>query len=148
MVAVFWQITPKRYTDKYLGLTMSTHMKHDRDLMTEIGERNQADSEALFEMANLQAKRTGLPFVVWISPKGGAQHDVRIKVSPGPRALPSQMISVAIRPTVHVVHGKMSARDLALLTKWVNVNRDVLVKYWDGDIEYTEDAIAAIRPIK
>jgi hypothetical protein len=41
--------------------------------------------EGLFEMANLSPKRTGLPFVVWISPKAGAPHDVRVKVSKGRR---------------------------------------------------------------
>ena len=34
-----------------------------------------------------------------------------------------------------------------LLKKWVEVNLDVVIKYWDGDIEYTEDAIAALKPI-
>jgi hypothetical protein len=105
------------------------------------------DSEGLFEMANLFSKHTGLPFVVWISYKGGAQHDVRVKVSPGPKTLPSQMTSVAIRPNVHVVEGKMSASHLALLATWVALNHDVLIRYWDGDID-TKDAIDAIRPIK
>jgi hypothetical protein len=34
-----------------------------------------------------------------------------------------------------------------LLREWVELNRDVIIKYWDGDIEYTEDAIAALKPI-
>jgi hypothetical protein len=105
-------------------------------------------SDGLFEMANLSPKRTGLPFVVWISPKAGAPHDVRVKVSNGPKFHASELISVAIRPDVHVVGGgEMTAHDLALLKKWVKANRDVIVKYWDGDIEYTEDAIAALKPI-
>ena len=29
------------------------------------------ESEDFFETANLSPKRTGLPFVVWISPKAG-----------------------------------------------------------------------------
>jgi hypothetical protein len=106
------------------------------------------EGEGLFEMANLPPKRTGLPFVVWISPKAGALHDVRVKVSKGPKAHPAELISVAIRPDVHVVAGgSMSSHDLALLKKWVEVNQDVLIKYWDGEIEYTEDAIAALKPI-
>jgi hypothetical protein len=106
------------------------------------------ESEGLFEMANLSPKRTGLPFVVWISPKAGAPHDVRVKVSKGPKAHPADLISVAVRPDVHVVGGgNMSAHDLALLKKWIEVNRDVIVKYWDGEIEYTEDAIAALKPL-
>ena len=106
------------------------------------------ENEDFFEMANLSPKRTGLPFVVWISPKAGAPHDVRVKISRGPKVHPSELISVAMRPDVHVVGGgDLSAHGLALLKKWIDLNRDVIVKYWDGEIEYTEDAIAALRPI-
>lgn len=52
--------------------------------------------EAPFEMSNLFPKHTGLPFTVWISVKGGARHDVRVKVSRTPKATPQNMISVAI----------------------------------------------------
>jgi hypothetical protein len=41
----------------------------------------------------------------------------------------------------------MSASDLALLKKWVELNNDVVLNYWDGEIEYTEGAIAALKPI-
>jgi hypothetical protein len=105
-------------------------------------------SDGLFEMANISPKRTGLPFVVWISPKAGAPHDVRVKVSKGPKVHSSELVSVAIRPDVQVVGGKMTARDLAVLKKWVELNRDVLIQYWDGDIEYTEDALAALKPLQ
>ncbi len=121
-------------------------MQEYPDRIAAAGPENE-DADALFEMANLPTKRTGLPFVVWISPKGSARHDVRVKVSPGPKALPSEMASVAIRPAVRVVEGSLSAGNLALLAQWVELNRDVLVKYWDGEIEYTEDAIAAIRAV-
>jgi hypothetical protein len=57
------------------------------------------------------------------------------------------MVCVAIRPKVRIVEGKMTASDLILLKKWVELNREVLVKYWDGDIAYTEGAINALRPI-
>jgi len=106
-------------------------------------------SDGLFEMANISPKRTGLPFVVWISPRAGAPHDVRVKVSKEPRVHSSELVSVAIRPDVQVVGGgKMTAHDLDLLKKWVGLNRDAIIKYWDGDIEYTEDAIAALKPIR
>ncbi|HTX33683.1 MAG TPA: hypothetical protein VME43_01630 [Bryobacteraceae bacterium] len=106
------------------------------------------ESDGLFEMANLSPKRTGLPFVVWISPKAGAPHDVRVKISKGPKVHASELVSVAIRPDVRVVGGgEMSANDLAFLKKWIEVNYDVILKYWDGEIEYTEDAIAALKPV-
>ena len=103
--------------------------------------------EDLFIMSNLPGRLTGLPFVVWISPKGGARHDVRVKVSLGPRAKPGEFVTVAIRPKVRVVDGRMSAADLALLTRWVNLNRKALVEFWDGDLEYTPDVLAQLRSI-
>lgn len=103
-------------------------------------------AEDLFEMANLFPKHTGLPFVVWISYKGGARHDLRVKVSQGPKALPSEMASVAIRPQVRVVEGKMSASDLSALTRWIEINQDVLLKYWEGEID-TIDAVEGIRQV-
>ena len=57
------------------------------------------------------------------------------------------MVTVAIRPNVRVVRGAMEPRDLALLTRWIELNRNTLLDYWNGDIEYTEDAIAAIVPV-
>jgi hypothetical protein len=57
------------------------------------------------------------------------------------------MITVAVRPAVRVIRGRLDPAELALLRRWIDLNRDVLVQYWDGDIEYTEDAIAALQPV-
>src|SRR5262249_37562562 len=122
-------------------------MKDSGSLITTADRAGRAEAEDFFEMANLFSKHTGLPFVVWISYKGGAQHDVRVKVSPGPKALAGEMASVAIRPDVRVVEGDVSASDLALLTKWIEINRETLLKYWEGEID-TKDAIDAIRIVK
>lgn len=108
-------------------------------------DRDRDDSDEFFDMANLP-KHTGLPFVVWISYRGGARHDIRVKVSPGGKALSLEMASVAIRPDIRVVEGSLSSGELALLSKWIEMNRDVLLRYWEGDID-TKDAIEAIRPI-
>jgi hypothetical protein len=105
------------------------------------------EGQASYEMANLRPERTGLPFVVFISQKGDARHDVRVKVAPGAKVRPSEMVTVAIRPSVRVVRGELDPGDLALLTRWIDLNRNTLIEYWNGDIEYTEDAIAAIIPV-
>jgi hypothetical protein len=107
-----------------------------------------AEGQADFEMANLRPERTGLPLIVFISQKGGARHDVRIKVARAARVRPSEMITVAIRPSIRVVRGRLDAHDVALLTQWIDANRDTLIDYWNGIIEYTEDAMNAIKPIK
>lgn len=104
-------------------------MEHSGVLITGARDQASADSDEFFDMANLFSKHTGLPFVVWISYRGGAQDDVRVKVSPGPRALPSQMVSVAIRPEIRVVDGELSPSDLSLLARWIEMNRDTLLKY-------------------
>jgi hypothetical protein len=57
------------------------------------------------------------------------------------------MATVAVRPEVRVVRGKLEPQHLAPLRGWIDLNRDVLVGYWEGTIEYTEDAIAALRPV-
>ena len=57
------------------------------------------------------------------------------------------MITVAVRPVVRVVRGKLDTRDLALLAQWIDLNKTVLIDYWDGVIEYTEDAINAIKAL-
>src|SRR3954452_18675012 len=90
------------------------------------------EGQASYEMANLRPERTGLPFVVFISQKGGARHDVRVKVAPGAKVRPSEMVTVAIRPSVRVVRGELDPRDLALLTRWIDLNRNTLIEYWNG----------------
>ncbi|HJU16591.1 MAG TPA: hypothetical protein VJ770_08965 [Stellaceae bacterium] len=106
-----------------------------------------AAGQALFEMANLRPERTGLPFIVFISQRGGARHDVRIKLARAAKVRPSEMITVALRPTPRVVRGQISVREFDLVKRWIALNQDALVNYWDGAIEYTEDVLAALRPI-
>lgn len=104
--------------------------------------------EGMFEMANLRPERTGLPFVVFISQQGGARHDVRVKVSRGPRADPGQMVTVTVRPDPRAIPpDALSAEELALVTRWIALNRQVLIDYWTGEIGYTEDALAALRAL-
>ena len=43
--------------------------------------------------------------------------------------------------------GYLDAHELALLTRWVDLNRDALIKYWDGEIECTSDVLQVLKPI-
>ncbi len=103
--------------------------------------------QAQFDMANLRPERTGLPFVVFISQKGGAGHDVRVKLARGAKVRPSEMITVAVRPTPRVVRGNINAHEFDRVRRWIELNMDVLIGYWNGNIEYTEDALNAIQSI-
>ena len=105
-----------------------------------------ASEDAPFEMANLRPETTGLPFVVWISQRGSAKHDVRIKLSKTPRAGPDWM-TITVRPEVRDISGQLPAAELLLVRRWIELNRDALVQFWDGDIAYTEDVLPLIRSI-
>ena len=104
------------------------------------------ERENFFDRANLFPKHTGLPFVVWILSRGGAEHDARVKVAPGVKARPEEMVSVGLRPTVHVVEGALPARDLEAVTAWIELNRDTLLKYWEEEID-TVDALQQLKMV-
>jgi hypothetical protein len=104
------------------------------------------DEGDLYLMVNVRPQTSGLPFIVWLSMQGNARRDARVKVSRGPRALPL-IASVSIRPLVEVVEGELTARELELMRQWVDLNRDVIVRHGDGDLEYSEDVLAALRPL-
>jgi len=103
--------------------------------------------QATFGMANLRQKTTGLPFIVFISQRDDARHAARVKVSAEPRVKSDEMGSYAIEPFGFKAGARLSSREEALLGTWVDLNRKVLQEYWDGVIEYTEDAIAGLKSL-
>ena len=99
-------------------------------------------------MANLSPLFTGLPFVVWISTRGYTRHDIRVKVSRGMKVKKGELISVALRPEVREIgQPRLKPEELAQLRRWIELNDDVLLEYWDGAIA-TEQAIARLKPIE
>jgi hypothetical protein len=92
--------------------------------------------EDFFEMANLFPADTGLPMVIWVSERGRARHDVRIKVnqSHGTRMLPGNLATVAVRPTPRLIAGHLSTADLQAVSEWIRLNEAALVAYWDYQI--------------
>jgi hypothetical protein len=105
--------------------------------------------EDLFQMASLSPSLTGLPMVVWISERGGARHDARVRVSLvyGWRARPDHTALVSLRPDVRAVAGPaLDPRDLELVRHWVDLNRDALLAYRNGDL-LTDEVIAKLRSV-
>lgn len=103
----------------------------------------------LFDMANLSPALTGLPMVVWISERGRARHDARVKVSlvHGRRAHPDQTVSVSVRPAVELVAGPaLDARDLDQVRRWIELNREALLAYWNGDL-LTDEVIGKLTRV-
>jgi hypothetical protein len=106
------------------------------------------DEEDFFLMANLRPAETGLPMVVWVSERGNARHDVRIKVSQthGPRIDPTNTATVAVRPTPRLIAGQLSSADLQVISRWIDLNRDVLLEYWDSTIS-TAELLQRLQPL-
>jgi hypothetical protein len=104
--------------------------------MREVG----AESDDLFEMANLFPRTTGLAMTVWVSPRGNARHDVRVQVN---RTHLDQMniantAVVGVRPTPHVIASQLSPDDQRAVFEWVSLNTAALVAYWEGRIDTIE----------
>ena len=107
------------------------------------------EPDDLFEMANLSPTLTGLPMIVWISERGHARHDARVKVSVvhGRRARPDRTASVSVRPTVERVAGpELDRREIGLVRQWIDLNREAIIAYWNGDL-LADEVIARLRPV-
>jgi hypothetical protein len=104
------------------------------------------EDDEFFFMANLYPQDTGLPMVVWASERGRARHDVRMRVmqAHGDPIDPYSLASVAVRPTPHLVAGRLSAADLRLVDAWIRLNEAALVDYWESRIA-TAQLLARLR---
>ncbi|GAC1556334.1 MAG: hypothetical protein NVS2B5_17690 [Beijerinckiaceae bacterium] len=109
--------------------------------------KSEAQGEATFGMANLRRKTTGLPFIVFISQKDEARHAVRIKLSPEPRGRPDEMSSYLILPFEWKEGPRLSGSDEKLLGRWIDATSRVHLDYWNGEIQYTGDAVDQLKSV-
>ena len=100
---------------------------------------SEPEAEDLYEMANLYPKHTGLPMVIWVSEKGYARHDARVKVSTkhGTRMNINDTAVVGIRPP-SVLAGVLSTADRQAAYRWITLNEAALIAYWNGTIDTVE----------
>jgi hypothetical protein len=95
------------------------------------------ETDDLFEKANLFPRTTGLPMTVWVSPRGNARHDVRIKVNltHGNQMNVGNTAVVGVRPTPRLIAGQLSQDDEQAVFRWISLNAPALVAYWEGQID-------------
>ena len=89
----------------------------------------------------LVPRLTGLPMAVWITENDGYPHDVRVKVSPlhGGRGSWRAAPSVGVRPQPHeIAAGSLPPADVTLVSRWIELNREVIVDFWNGVIDVDE----------
>lgn len=106
------------------------------------------EGQATYGRSNLRTKDTGLPFIVFISQRDDARHAARVKWSLTPRVTFSEMGSYSVEPFEHKAGERLPHPEEMKLKLWVGLNKDVLLGYWDGDIEYTQDAIERLKSIE
>src|SRR5205085_10388089 len=92
------------------------------------------ESDELFEMANLYPRTTGLPMTVWVSPRGNARHDVRVKVNRGQGdQRPFDITAaVAVRPSPHLIAGRLPGENGRPVFHGTQLNRLGLSPSGDG----------------
>jgi hypothetical protein len=95
------------------------------------------EAEDIFAMANLSPRMTGLPMSVWVSPRGNARHDVRIKVNMthGRQMSIDNTAVVAVRPSPRVVAGRLSGDDQRAVAEWIALNGQAVIDYWDDKLD-------------
>jgi hypothetical protein len=105
-----------------------------------IGTQRNAETVDLFEMANLFPRTTGLPMTVWVSPRGRARHDARIKVclTSGPRMDVSNTAVVGLTPRPRLIEGALPGPELDLVARWITLNEAVLLDFRNGAIDTVE----------
>jgi len=93
----------------------------------------------LFFLTPLRPKRTGLLSVVFVSPMGLADHGPSIKVNNryGEKASPEDWFIITIEDDPQVIgeSAGLLACDVQKARKWVQVNKNELLKIWEDDVD-------------
>ena len=110
---------------------------------------NRSISADLYEMANLDGRDTGLKYSVFVSPRGGAKHECRVKVSNIRGKNANQDCFVISLKDLEVCEGicKLNSDDLEAVKWWIHLNRFPILDLWKGKIGLIEFA-KQIKPLQ
>lgn len=107
-----------------------------------------AEEELLDEMVSYRKNVTGVDNTVFISPKGNTRHAPRIKIaidppdSVDPRG---ETASIAIADG-QLVAGDVQRRLLDQARRFIELNRDVLLDYWEYKVD-TDELRRRLKPV-
>ncbi len=92
------------------------------------------EEEDFFFMANLHPEDTGLPRIIWVSERGLARHDVRVKVFTGAsnRVRRDDIAVMSVRPSPELLHGRLPSDEVEAVGRWITLNEAVILDYWEG----------------
>ena len=76
---------------------------------------------------------------VWVGPRGGARHASRIEVQMDHREqFDLERLAVVSVETPEVIEGELSSEDLALVRRWIDLNRDAILAHWREETDGVE----------
>lgn len=100
-----------------------------------------------YEEANISIKKTGLDYIVWIAPQSGKEkHNARIKIK-----VDNVFVSITIsdNPELKSNKVKIESKKLNKIFDWVKLNKDILLKYWDGKGEIgVDEVLGELKKVK
>jgi hypothetical protein len=105
-----------------------------------------ANDTHLFEMSNLRKQDTGLPINVYVSSGGSVnkQHRPRIKVmrTSADKMNPHETIGIILKKNITlddvVGYDLISPKTFEAIRRWVHMNYETLVDYWNDEISTVE----------
>lgn len=111
--------------------------------------------DELFEMSNLRKVDTGLPVNIYVSSGGSTnhQHGPRLKamITSSDKFNHNETISIMLKKDITkddvIGYGKISNETLNKLRDYINLNYDILMKYWNDEIG-TVQMIHGIKKLK
>ena len=98
-------------------------------------ETNSETLDELEEMVSYRKDVTGISHTVFISPRGNADHDPRVKVAIDPPDSLDPRSRTAIVTIKGVVIGDLDPQLARQVQRFVQLNRAVLLDYWDYEID-------------
>jgi len=114
-----------------IGLEMKKTIKRYKPLF-------ESNFDLLTEMSNISKQKTGLDYIVWLFPNTGKEkHGARIKIKVDNEYVP---ITISDEPEVKSFV-KIDSKKLNKIKNWIILNKEILLKYWNGKGEVAIDEI-------
>ena len=103
-------------------------------------------------MAQLLQEDTNVPCYIQIRPQPDSKHKVpSIKVSMKPFVQGEKegvlVVTISDAPSVLTGDAKISSATLVQVYKWVSLNEELLLKYWNKKIHSTKQVLLGLKPI-
>ena len=97
----------------------------------------------LIEMANAPIDITGCPCIIWIQTKGKESSfddmpNIKFQDDKSTNLQPDKLVPVSIDDNPQILlknyTPQLQSRDIKKIKQWVIINKDLLLKHWNGQI--------------